>query len=204
MKLILASASPRRAHLLDQAGYRFDIEPADIDESTVPFTSPSEYAQRLAVLKAETIATSCPDDVILAADTIVALGERVLGKPTDANHAREMLQLLSGTTQIVITGVCVMRKSAGFQLTTRVMSSVKMDALKPEQIEAYIATGEWEGKAGGYGIQDNDPFVKRVSGSHTNVVGLPMETVTKMLTRANILSKDQQASARPVRPETPM
>lgn len=186
MKLILASASPRRAQLLAEAGYQFQVQPAEIDEQAVTAAAPSELAQRLAVAKAEVIADRNPDDIVLAADTIVCLGEQVLGKPTDAAHARKMLELLSGTTQIVITGVCVTRKAASLQNSTRVMSAVRMDNLTKDQIEAYIATGDWQGKAGGYGIQDDDPFVKRVSGSHTNIVGLPMETVRRMLARAGI------------------
>lgn len=186
MKLILASASPRRAKLLSDAGFRFDVEPADINEQDVSTTSPSELAQRLAVQKAEVVAARFPDDVVLAADTIVCLGEQVLGKPANADEARNMLALLSGTTQVVITGVCVMRKSGDYQQTSRSLTAVRMDVLSPEQIDRYVASGDWEGKAGGYGIQDNDPFVKRVAGSHTNVVGLPMELVRKMLSRAGI------------------
>ena len=130
----------------------------------------------------------CSSD-LLAADTIVCLGEQVLGKPANAEEARNMLALLSGTTQIVITGVCVMRKTADYQQTAKALTAVRMDVLTPEQIERYVASGDWEGKAGGYGIQDNDPFVKRVAGSHTNVVGLPMELVRKMLSRAGVQSE---------------
>lgn len=186
MKLILASASPRRAQLLSDAGYVFDIEPADIDEDGVPYAYPSDFVQKVAALKAEGIAAKRPDDVILAADTIVTLGDTILGKPKDLEHAREMLQLLSGTTQVVITGVCVMRKAAQVQSINRIMTAVRMDVLSAEQIDTYLASGEWEGKAGGYGIQDNDPFVKRMAGSHSNVVGLPMEAVTQMLAKAGV------------------
>lgn len=192
MKLILASASPRRAQLLAEAGYQFEVLPAYINEEQVTASSPSELAQRLAVAKAEVIAVQNPDDLVLAADTVVCLGEQVLGKPTDAAHAARMLELLSGTTQIVITGICVMRKGANLQQSTRVMSAVRMDNLTREQIDQYIASGDWEGKAGGYGIQDDDPFVKRVAGSHTNIVGLPMETVRRMLARAGIPIPGQQ------------
>ena len=186
MRLILASASPRRAKLLSDAGYRFEIEPANIDEENLVTSTPSELAQRLAVQKAEAVAERFPDDVVLAADTIVCLGEQVMGKPANANEAREMLALLSGTTQVVITGVCVIHKSTSFTQAARSLSAVRMDVLSTEQIERYIISGDWEGKAGGYGIQDNDPFVKRVSGSHTNVVGLPMELTRKMLARAGV------------------
>ena len=186
MKLILASASPRRARLLADAGYQFEVHPAEVDEQQITASSPSELAQRLAVAKAQPVAESFPDDLVLAADTIVCLGEQVMGKPADAAQAKKMLELLSGTTQIIITGICLMRKSTELQQTVRVMSAVRMDNLTPEQIDRYIASGDWEGKAGGYGIQDNDPVVKRLSGSHTNIVGMPMETVRRMLARAGI------------------
>ena len=186
MKLILASASPRRAELLSESGYVFDIQPADVDEAQITASSPSELVQRLAGAKAEKIASRFPDDVVIAADTVVCLGEQVMSKPLDANDAQRMLNLLSGTTQIVITGLCVMRKSVEYQHTSRVMSAVRMDNLTDDQIKQYVDSGEWQGKAGGYGIQDDDPFVTRIAGSHTNVVGLPMETARRMLARAGI------------------
>ena len=187
MKFILASDSPRRAELLLQSGYVFEIRPPDLDESKVFADSPGELAQRLAVAKTAKVAEKSPDDVVLAADTLVCLGEQVLGKPVDANDARRMLQLLSGTTQVVITGVCVVRKSADYQQTSKVMSAVRMNNLTAEQIQHYIDSGEWQGKAGGYGIQDNDSFVTRIAGSHTNIVGLPMAMAREMLQRAGIM-----------------
>lgn len=189
MKLILASASPRRAQLLADAGYTFDVIPADVDEKQVSAPSPSETAMELAILKARTVAELHPDDVVLAADTIVCLGEEILGKPENAEDAAKMLSLLSGTTQVVITGLCVMRKSADYQQSSRILSAVRMDKLTPEQIEHYVDSGDWQGKAGGYGIQDKDPFVKRIAGSHSNVVGLPIKEVGKMLARAGITPK---------------
>ncbi len=186
MKLILASASPRRAQLLQEAGYTFDVQPADIDEKQVSASSPSEFAQRLAVMKAEAIAEKFPGDVVLAADTIVCLGDQIMGKPDTAEDARRMLELLSGTTQIVITGVCVMRKSAKYMHSAKVLSAVRMDNLNGHQVEQYVASGDWQGKAGGYGLQDKDPFVRRIAGSHSNVVGLPMEQTAHMLELAGI------------------
>ena len=191
MKLILASASPRRAGLLSEAGYEFDIQPAEIDESAITGASPSEIAQRLAVAKAETVAARFPDDMVLAADTVVCLGERLLGKPVDAADAREMLILLSGTTQVVITGVCIIHKNTNFQQTARAMSAVRMANLTDKQIDDYLASGEWMGKAGGYGIQDNDPLVQRTAGSHTNIVGLPMEITGRLLTQAGFSPKGE-------------
>ena len=146
--------------------------------------------------KAEAVTAQYPDDVVLAADTIVCLGEQVMGKPADAADAKRMLELLSGTTQIIITGICVVRKSADLQQSSRVMSAVRMDNLTDEQIKQYVASGDWEGKAGGYGIQDHDPFVKRVAGSHTNIVGMPMEFVRKMLARTEFPCRISKANER--------
>ena len=186
MQLILASASPRRRQLLEEAGYEFVVHPADVDETVAPGVYPPDFAQKLAVAKAETVAKQFPEDVILAADTIVTFGDQILGKPANADEARRMLAFLSRTTHIVITGVCVIRKSGDMVQATRVMSGVRMANLTPEQIDAYVASGDWQGKAGGYGIQDNDPFVTRTCGSHTNIVGLPMEVVRRLLAAAGI------------------
>jgi septum formation protein len=180
--------------LLAAAGYQFDVIPAEVDEQKVQGNSPSELAQCLAMAKAEAIAEQHPGAAVLGADTIVCLGERVLGKPVDVDHARKMLELLSGTTQIVITGVCVTCRESNFLQSTRVLSAVRMDELSREQIDKYLASGDWQGKAGGYGIQDNDPLVKRVSGSHSNIVGLPMEIVRKILTRVGITPAKPEAT----------
>lgn len=185
-RLILASASPRRQSLLRDAGFEFEIDPADIDETPTPGMLPAAVALRLAELKARAVAPRHPDDVILAADTVVAFGDTLLGKPDDAAHAKRMLQLLSGTTHIVITGVCAIRLAANFHKATRVMSAVKMRLLTPAEIDRYVASNEWQGKAGGYGIQDNDPFVIRQAGSHTNIVGLPMNVARQFLAEAGI------------------
>ena len=188
-RLILASASPRRRELLSAAGYAFDVCPADIDEDDYPPTIlPADLAERLAILKAQALAARFPRDVILAADTIVALGKRSLGKPADADAAAAMLTDLAGTTHVVVTGVAVLKPHGAFQRSTRVISSVHMRPLTPAKIAAYVATNGWQGKAGGYGIQDDrdDPFVMRLTGSHTNIVGLPMEATAELLAAAGV------------------
>jgi len=149
--------------------------------------APSELARRLALAKAEAVAAQVPDAVVLGADTVVAFGEQILGKPHDAQHAYEMLQLLSGTTHLVITGVAVVHPSVRFSASTRILSAVRMRQLTLHDIENYIATGQWRGKAGGYGIQDVDPFITRLSGSHTNIVGLPMTATRDLLATAGVL-----------------
>lgn len=191
-RLILASASPRRQALLREAGYDFIVEPANIDEETYPAGMlPIELAGYLADQKARAVAERFPADVVLAADTVVAFGDRSIGKPVDAEDANRMLSLLSGTTHLVITGVTLMCRRFGLEQTRTAMSAVRMRALSHMEVEAYVASGDWEGKAGGYGIQDRDPFVTRVSGSHTNVVGLPMELTAEMLAAIGIVPQDR-------------
>jgi len=186
-RLVLASASPRRQQLLRQAGYEFAVFPANIDEDSYPTLLPIELARHLSFEKAKAVAARFPNDVVLAADTVVAFGDRALSKPEDAEDARRMLTLLSGTTHIVITGVTLMQKESEVQQTRAVMSAVRMRPLTPQEIDGYIAGNQWEGKAGGYGIQDDDPFVIKMSGSQSNIVGLPMEVVEKMLSEVNVL-----------------
>jgi septum formation protein len=185
--LILASASPRRQQLLSEAGYTFSLHPANVDEESYPSTLlPIDLARTLAIAKARAIAPQFPQDLVLGADTVVAFGDRSLGKPEDAEDARQMLWLLSGTTHIVITGVALVRFEPPLDIAKVAMSAVRMRALSKREIDAYVASGDWQGKAGGYGIQDPDPFVTKVSGSWSNIVGLPMELVSEMLADAGL------------------
>ena len=186
-RLILASASPRRQSLLREAGYAFEVDVADVDESAYPPRMlPADIATFLAEAKAKAVSARHPDAVVLAADTVVAFGDTPLGKPADAHAAWRMLALLSGTTHIVVTGVSVIHADANFSRTGRTMSAVRMKVLTRQEIEQYVASGLWQGKAGGYGIQDPDPFVIRQAGSHTNIVGLPMELTQQMLAEAGV------------------
>jgi septum formation protein len=189
-RLILASASPRRQQLLRDAGYEFVAHSANIDEDDHPGRIlPAELAEYLAVQKARAVASlpQFQNDVILAADTVVAFGDRSLGKPADATEARRMRELLSGTTHIVITRVSVMRSATHHTARSRVMSAVRMRVLTPKEIADYVASNQWEGKAGGYGIQDRDPFVIRQAGCHTNIVGLPIPETQRLLKQAGVL-----------------
>jgi septum formation protein len=186
-RLILASASPRRRSLLREAGFEFIVYPANLDEESFGRDlSPIELARQLAIAKANVVAEKFPEDFVLAADTVVAFGEQVLGKPANEDQAFHMLALLSGTTHIVITGVSLQQRNTGNLQSARVMSAVRMKFLTRKEIETYVAGGEWRGKAGGYGIQDADPYVMRLSGCHTNIVGLPMTTTVKMLKAVGI------------------
>jgi septum formation protein len=191
-RFILASASPRRQQLLREAGYDFVVHPADVNEDDYPAQiKPADLAEMLAVRKSQTVSTQFPPDVVLGADTVVAFGDRVLGKPRDADHARQMLGLLSGTTHIVITGVCVARAATNFSASARVMSAVRMRDLRPDEIDRYVQGGQWQGKAGGYGIQDEDPFVTRMSGCHSNIVGLPIPETKRLLSLAGIMPAER-------------
>jgi nucleoside triphosphate pyrophosphatase len=187
IRLILASGSPRRRQLLAEAGYLFDVVASDVDESDVPSgLHPGDVAELLAVRKAQAVGGQFPDAVVLAADTVVAYGSRMLGKPADAADARFMLQTLGGTAHSVITGVAVVARSRDWVRHARVLSAVHMRQLTADEIDRYIATNDWRGKAGGYGIQDDDPFVTRISGCHTNIVGLPMTDTIELLREAGI------------------
>lgn len=187
-RLILASASSRRQQLLAEAGYTFDVCPAGVDEENVPPNLlPGDLAEYLARVKAEAVAPRFREAVVLAADTVVAYADMVLGKPRDAEDAGRMLRLLGGTVHSVITGVAVVRIAGSFSRHTRVLSSVHMRPLTEDEVARYVASREWEGKAGGYGIQDPDPFVTRTAGCHTNIVGLPMTTTGDLLREAGVV-----------------
>jgi septum formation protein len=182
MRLILASASPRRAELLASAGYRFSVAPADVDETPLAAESPETYALRVAHAKAAaTISRGRKSrDVILAADTVVVAAGRILGKPKNSDDARRMLRLLADGVHEVLTAV-VARGPAGEGaevVTTRVWFLPLEDA----EIEWYVASGEPEGKAGAYAIQGRAArFIDRIEGSWSNVVGLPLATVSRLL-----------------------
>lgn len=173
--LILASASPRRLQLLSLIGITpSQVVPADIDETPLKNELPLAYARRVAEGKARKIATTHPAQTILAADTVVALGRRILGKAEDGTTARHYLALMSGRRHRVITCVCVI-DAAGMLRSRTVTTVVRFAPLTQAMIEDYIASGEWEGKAGGYAIQGHAAaFIPFISGSHSNVVGLPL------------------------------
>jgi septum formation protein len=196
--LILASASPRRADLLTRAGYDFAVEPAEFDEDAyLDQYAPRELAAFLADAKARRVAARHPDDVVLAADTVVAFGDTALGKPATPLEAREMIRLLAGATHLVITGVAVHAPSQKLELGETVMSAVRMRPLDALELEEYIASERWRGKAGGYGIQDPSPIVTCLSGSPSNVVGLPMARTRSLLARAGVTpGSDNDSSGR--------
>jgi len=183
MNLILASASPRRAELLTQAGFEFIVDAADVDERVLVDESPDAYVERVALDKVRTVAARYPTNaVILAADTTVVADGETLGKPVDAADATRMLSLLSGNVHDVLTAV-VVRGPAG-ELTDVVRTRVHFIELSAEDIAWYVRTGEPEGKAGAYAIQGRGArFVDWIEGSWSNVVGLPISTVYRLLGR---------------------
>ena len=180
LPLVLASASPRRVELLARIGVKLDrIAPTDIDETQKRDELPRQLAARLAAGKA--LAAADPDSLILAADTVVGVGRRILGKPVDADEARRFLNLLSGRRHQVYTGV-VLRRPDGHIAKRLVTTILAFQRLTDQQIEAYVAGGEWQGKAGGYAIQGSaEMFVRFLSGSHSNVVGLPLFETAQLL-----------------------
>ena len=180
--LVLASASPRRKDLLAQVGITPDlIVPADVDETPLRDERPRNLAARLSHTKAAAVAELHPDAFVLAADTVVALGRRILEKPVDEAEARSFLTKLSGRRHSVIGGICVIAPGGGTQHQT-IVTKVKFKRLTPRDIDDYITSDEWQGKAGGYAIQGRaGAFVPWISGSYSNVVGLSLSDAVNML-----------------------
>jgi len=178
--LVLASASPRRQELLRAAGIPFDVQPADIAEHPLLGEGAREYAERLAREKALAIAEKRPTDVVIGADTVVVVDGQILGKPTDAADAAHMLRSLSGRQHQVITGVCLV---AGSRCSvTSETTTVEVSEIGEREIADYIASGEPMDKAGAYAIQGiASKWIPRVEGDYSNVVGLPVALVYRML-----------------------
>lgn len=182
--LVLASASPRRAELLTRVGLRLAVRPADIDETPRTDEAPADYVRRVASEKASAAQAALPPELgslpVLAADTTVILDRQILGKAADAGEARAMLQRLAGRRHEVSTAYRIVRGEASIERT--VTTQVSMRLVSPGELDAYLASREWEGKAGAYAVQGIAAvFVSEVRGSITNVVGLPLaETVADL------------------------
>lgn len=181
--IILASASPRRAELLQQIGLSFSVRPADIDETPEPRETPEHYVERLARAKALAVAQSSPECLVLGSDTSVVLDRVILGKPSGASEARAMLARLSGATHQVMTAVALAWD--GVCHSRLVVTEVRFRALSAGEIEAYVASGEPMDKAGSYGIQGlGGIFVNELRGSYSAVVGLPVQETAALLADA--------------------
>jgi septum formation protein len=180
--LVLASASPRRLDLLARLGIRPDrVIATDIDETPLPRETPRPHAARLAAAKAEAAAAQAPGALVLAADTVVGVGRRILPKAETEDQARACLALISGRRHRVTTAV-VLALPDGRRLKRVVESAVTFQRLTEQQVADYLAGGEWRGKAGGYAIQGRaEAFIRFLSGSHSNVVGLPLFETAQLL-----------------------
>ncbi|MDZ7713891.1 MAG: Maf family nucleotide pyrophosphatase [Rhodovibrio sp.] len=180
--MVLASASPRRVELLRQVGVvPAEIDPAELDETPGRRETPRVYAGRMARSKARAVAARHPGRYVLAADTVVAAGRRILDKPADAREARQRLEMLSGGRHRVFGGVCLVAPD-GRVAERLVQTIVRFKRLHAEEIAGYVAGGEWQGKAGGYAIQGAAAaFVPWINGSYTNVVGLPVTETLALL-----------------------
>jgi septum formation protein len=190
MELILASASPRRLELLKQAGITPDhVIPADIDETPLKGELPRAYVERMAVEKAQAIHAQKADGLVLASDTSVVLGRKILGKAETEDEARAFLKSMSGRRHKVLTSIAVVTPE-GVTRSKVVVSNIKFKRLSPEDINQYIASNEWQGKAGAYGIQGMAAvFVSFISGSYTGVVGLPLFETVSLLKGAGYAQK---------------
>ena len=181
-RIVLGSASPRRAELLRAAGIEFDVTHADVDESIHPGELPDVYVRRVAEAKARAVGAREPNRLVLAADTTVVIDDVMLGKPADDQDAKRMLSLLSGRTHEVLTAVAVSRGGMSRALVEVQRTKVAFAPLTQFEIDWYVATGEPRDKAGAYAIQGYaSRFVTRIDGSYSNVVGLPVALVYEML-----------------------
>ena len=190
-KLILASASPRRKELLKNIGYEFEIEVCDLDENSEKIL-PWELVMDLAKTKAQAIMESHKgeDVIVLGADTVVANGEEILGKPRDLEHAKEMISALQGKTHQVYTGVCLCfeKEKLNQNITFYERTDVEVYPMSEEETEAYVATGECSDKAGSYAIQGLfSPYVKGISGDYNNVVGLPIARIYQEMKKLGLV-----------------
>lgn len=189
MPLILASASPRRLDLLAQIGVTPDaVDPADIDESVLKNERPEDHARRLSAEKGAAVAARHPGAFILSGDTVVAAGRRILPKAETEAQARECLELLSGRRHRVHSAITLIDPQGRTQHRIST-STVIFKRLHPNEIESYIASGEWHGKAGGYAIQGRAAgLIRSLSGSHSGIVGLPLFEVRALLSTAGYLN----------------
>ena len=181
--LILASRSPRRRQLLAEAGYRFEVCPPDesAESAVCVGQTPVETVAELAYRKAADVAARVRSGVVIGCDTVAECDGEILGKPGDEQHARQMLKTLRGRPHRVLSGLCVWPVGRGVPRVEVETTHLRMDPLGDDAIEAYLASGLWRGKAGAFGYQDRMGWVQVVEGSESNVVGLPMELLERML-----------------------
>ncbi|HEY1067632.1 MAG TPA: Maf family protein [Pirellulales bacterium] len=184
-QIVLASGSPRRRELLAEAGYDFIVIPASdgAECGVCDQETPPQMVHRLALQKARDVAERLDKGLVVACDTVAAIHGRFLGKPRNDDHAREMLQLLRGREHFAYSGLCVWPWPTRMPLVEVATTKLRMANLTDDQIEEYLATGLWEGKAGAFGYQDRLGWLEIVEGSESNVVGLPLELLADLLRR---------------------
>jgi septum formation protein len=186
-KIVLASASPRRKELLEQIGLRCEAEPTDFDEEMASPSDPHEMAKELSLGKARAAAQKHRNAIIIAADTVVILRDKVMGKPHTNAQAREMLRALNGRTHSVVTGFTIMDAETGKVVSRSVETKVYMKKLTLGEIDAYVRTKEPLDKAGGYAIQGRGAvLVDRIEGDYSNVVGLPLSALAETLSEFGV------------------
>ena len=193
--LILASASPRRRQLMSEAGYEFTVVLPEVDESAFKTNDvePVEYAKRLALAKAKSVAHKYPDSFVIGADTIVDCQGRIIGKAVNAKEAEQITEELFSAPHKVITGVVIVRLSDGTELVRSDSTTVYPRKMTAEQIADHVKGGSWRDKAGAYAIQETgDEFVEKIEGSLTNVMGLPMELLESLLAGLKVPVKGKQ------------
>lgn len=180
-RLTLASGSQGRRYLLERAGYAFDVKPSNVPEPTEAVGGDiRDYVMHVAWTKAAAVGPTVSDGIVLAADSVGWIDGHVIGKPDDAADARRILQTLSGRVHELWTGVCLWRAADGWQLQWQEVSRVRMKELSEAEIAEYLQTRKWEGCSGAYAIrEEGDPYLTVVEGSVSNVIGLPMESLTK-------------------------
>ena len=182
-KLILASSAPRRKQLLNDAGYEFEIVPPDesVEQGLCSKCSPAELVSEHAFHKARAIAATISEGVVIGADTVGECEGRILGKPVDVDHARQMLELMSGKQHRVLTGVCLWHCPSGKQVLHIEQTHLTMAPLSDEWLESYLETDGWIGKAGAFGFQDGLDWIRIDKGLESNVVGFPVERLDELL-----------------------
>ncbi len=183
MRLILASQSPRRRQLMEEAGYSFEVIAADdaAEDGLCSGESPRQMVARYGKQKAENVAARISEGIVIGCDTVAEIDGAFLGKPRDVDHAEQMLMRLRGRDHFVHSGLCVLRKPNGPTFVEVATTRLTMKDLSDQEIDEYLETGLWVGKAGGFGLQDRTGWLQVQEGSESNVVGLPMELLKRLL-----------------------
>jgi septum formation protein len=188
LPLILASQSPRRRELLEEAGYAFEVMAPSANAESAAMTKglgASELVLRLAQRKAADVARRVTRGIVLGCDTVAEVADRILGKPSDRQNAREMLDLLRGHEHRVYSGLCLWQRPADQASTEVEVTTLWMEPISDRELEEYLDSGLWQGKAGAFGYQDRHGWLKILAGSESNVVGLPLELLARMLASSN-------------------